>query len=496
MSVFPHLSRKSRPGLIALIGCVVAVGLSFSVTAADIELPDLGDASSAIISQQQEYELGQKILKAYRAQTPTSSDPIIYSYLEDLITDLARFSELQNRSFDLLVIENNSLNAFAAPGRIIGVNTGTFLYCETEDQLASIIAHELAHLSQRHIARQMHEQQKASLPTMAGILAGIVLAATGNADAGMAAISATQGLALDSRLRYSRSFEQEADRVGFETMVKAGRNPEAAGDMFEVMLRRSRFDRRPPEFLSTHPISESRISDARNRAMRTNSDSEFEDSLGFQLVAARVKLNAEKTPQQAAQRFRDELSSHELVSEQRREASRYGLVLALTKSGQTDEARKELAILLQMNPDQTIYKLADAAIDRQDKNYQASLSKLNRLLGNNPESHSVTIQFAETLMEAGEYKFAEQLLAGYSRVKKNDDYVWYLLAEVYGLVGKILDVHRARAEYYILNGIYDRALNQLENAARLVEDDKFVSALVEQRIIDVRDMMKNADIKM
>jgi predicted Zn-dependent protease len=340
----------------------------------------------------------------------------------------------------------------------------------------------------------MLEQQKSSIPTMAGILAGIVLAATGNADAGMAAITATQAAALDSRLRYSRSYEQEADRVGFETMVKAGRDPKAAGDMFEVMLRRSRFDRRPPEFLSTHPVSESRIADARNRAMRFSDAEVHLDSLDFQIVAARVKLHSEKTAQQAIKRFETEISGHTFTSEESREANRYGLVLALTEAGETDRAREELARLQQTRPNYIIYQLAGAAIERKDKNYKIALKDLNNLLGKNPNDHAITIQFAETLMEAGEYRFAEQLLATYARKRPTDDYVWYLLAEVYGLVGNILEVHRARAEYYILNGIYDRAMHQLENAQRLTKDDKMVAALVDQRLIDVREMMEEADI--
>ncbi len=493
MSCFSPFLRVSLRSNRYLCGVLALLCASWA-QAADIELPDLGDASSAVISQQQEDELGQQILKMYRAQMPTSNDPIIYSYLEGLIRDLTQHSELQDRSFDLLVIENPNLNAFAAPGRVVGVNTGVFLYCETEDQLASIIAHELAHLSQRHIARQMQEQQKATLPTMAGILAGIVLAAAGSADAGMAAITATQAAALDSRLRYSRSYEQEADRVGFDTMVNAGRNPEAAGDMFEVMLRRNRFDRRPPEFLSTHPISESRVADARNRALRYE-NKVYPDNLDYHLVAARVKLQNEKTPQQAVKRFESEIAGHSFTSEENREASRYGLVLALTEAGETDRARQELQTLRQMRPDKIIYQLADADIDRKNKDYKEALKQLNNLLGKNPGDHAITIQFAETLIEAGEYRYAEQLLDGYVRNRPKDEYVWYLLAEVYGLVGKILDVHRARAEYYILNGIYDSALNQLENAQRLSTDNKIVAALVDQRIVDVKKMMEDSDFK-
>lgn len=454
---------------------------------ADVEVPVLGDASSAVISPQEEYELGQQVLKAYRSQMPTSSDPIIYNYLEELISDIAAYSELDNKSFDLLVIESPEINAFAAPGRVIGVNTGVFLTAESEDQLAAIISHELAHLSQRHIARQMIAQKNATLPTLAGMLAGIILAAAGGGDAGMAAITATQAAALDSRLRFSRSFEQEADRVGIQTLAESGRDPEAAGEMFEVMLRQQRYARRPPEFLSTHPVTESRIADARSRAMRYP-DKDYQQSLDFYLVAARVKLKYATTPQQAVKRFRSELEGQSLSPE----ASRYGLVLALTKAGQTEEARKALAPLLEDKPDKVVYQLAEAAIDSREKNYRPALNQLNRLLKSYPNSHAVNIQFAETLMEAGEYEFGQELLERYVRLRPEQAYAWYLLAEINGLAGDILDVHRARAEYFILNGVYDRAERQLRNALRMSENER-TTALLEQRLMDVQEMRQAAE---
>lgn len=458
-----------------------------AVRAADVEVPVLGDASSAVISPQEEYELGQQVLKAYRSQMPTSSDPIIYSYLEGLISDIARYSELDNKSFDLIVIESPEINAFAAPGRVVGVNTGVFLTAESEDQLAAIIAHELAHLSQRHIARQMIEQKNATLPTLAGMLAGIILAAAGGGDAGMAAITATQAAALDSRLRFSRSFEQEADRIGIQTLAESGRDPEAAGEMFEVMQRKQRYARRPPEFLSTHPVTESRIADARSRAMQYP-HTEHKDNLDFHLVAARVRLKYSTTPQQAAKRFRSELEGRSLS----REASRYGLVLALTESGQTEEARKELAPLLEARPEKVIYQLAEAAIDTREKDYRAALNQLNKLLKTYPNSHAVNIQFAEALMQAGEYKYGQDLLQRYVRLRPDQDYAWYLLAEIDGLAGDIMGVHRARAEYFILNGIYDRAERQLRNALQL-SDDPRTTALLEQRLVDVHDMQAAAE---
>ncbi|MCW8196080.1 M48 family metallopeptidase [Proteobacteria bacterium 005FR1] len=449
----------------------------------------LGDASSEVISPQEEYELGQQVLKAYRSQMPTSSDPIIYSYLEQLIADIAAHSELDQKDFDLLVIESPEINAFAAPGRVMGVNTGIFLTAESEDQLAAIIAHELAHLSQRHIARQMIAQKNATLPTLAGILAGIVLAAAGGADAGMAAITATQGLALDSRLRFTRSFEQEADRVGIQTLAKSGRDPEAAGEMFEVMLRDQRYSRRPPEFLSTHPVTESRIADARSRAMQFKKREDYPEKTDFHLIAARVKLHYATTPHEAVKRFRNELEGRSLSAE----GSRYGLALALTKVGQTEEARETLAPLLKANPEKVIYQLAEAQTYAKEKNYKTALNSLNRMLKQHPEDHAVNIQFAETLMEAGEYRFGQELLERYVRLHPDQAYAWYLLAEINGLAGDILKVHRARAEYFILNGIYDRAERQLQNGLRLAEGDVRMTAILEQRLLDLREMRQAAE---
>lgn len=477
----------SRTALVPLLGVLLCLS-SVPGRTADIEVPKLGDASSEVISPQEEYELGQQVLKAYRSQMPTSSDPIIYSYLEQLIADIAEHSDLDNKNFDLIVIDSPVMNAFAAPGRVIGINTGIFLTAESEAQLGSIVSHELAHLSQRHIARQMIAQKNATLPTLAGILAGIAIAAAGGGDAGMAAITATQGLALDSRLRFTRSFEQEADRIGIQTLAKSGRDPEAAGEMFEAMMRDQRYTRRPPEFLSTHPVTESRVADARSRAMQYPKR-EYEDNLDFHLIAARVKLKHATTPHAAVKRFRNELNGRS-PSQQ---GSRYGLVLALTEVGETEEAHEVLAPLLEEEPDKVIYSLAKTAIYAKEKNYKLALNALNKQLKQYPSDHAVNMQFAETLMEAGEYKYGQELLKRYVRMRPDQVYAWYMLAEINGLVGDVLEVHRARAEYFILTGVYDRAERQLKNAMRLAESDSHISALLEQRLIDVRSMRKEAE---
>ena len=160
------------------------------------------------------------------------------------------------------------MNAFAVPGGVVGIHTGLFAFAENEDEMVSVLAHELAHLSQRHFARGLEARRSSSMVSLAGLLAGLVVAATVGGDAGMAAMSASQAYALESQLRYSRSNEQEADRIGLQTMERSGRDPSAAGDMFETLLSKTRYSgTRIPEFLLTHPVTEKRIADARGRSI-------------------------------------------------------------------------------------------------------------------------------------------------------------------------------------------------------------------------------------
>ncbi len=460
-----------------LIPMILASGISMNA-AAEIELPMLGDTSSSMISPVQERVLGQKWLRLYRSQVPTSSDPLIIDYLEQLLDRLATHSQLENKDLELVLVQNDTLNAFAVPGGIIGVHTGLLAYARTENQLASVLAHELAHLSQRHYARQLEQQKNMAAPFYAGMLASLVLLATsGSSDAGMAALATTQAAALDARLRFSRQNEQEADRIGMQTMIQAGLDPYAASEMFEEMLRGSRYGRRQPEFLLTHPVTESRISDARNRAMQYPRK-QYEDNLEFQLMRTRIRVRSEETPQLAVRRFKGEVEGESASAD----ASRYGLALAYMDAQQFSEARATLKPLLEKEPQRLTYLIMANDIEVAARNYKPALKDLENLLDKNPGSHPIIVRYAEALMKAGDYQGSAAVLERYSRQRNKDDYVWYLLAEVYGLAGNILGVHEARAEYFILNGVYDRAQIQLRNALKLAQGNFHRTALLEERL--------------
>ncbi|MCV6615155.1 MAG: M48 family metalloprotease [Cellvibrionaceae bacterium] len=478
------------PGLfskpLGLICLALALGSGPSLGANDIQLPNLGD-SSGIVSPQQEYKLGQAWARAFRAQVPTSTDAQLADYTEKLLAKLAEYSELENKELDILMVENPTLNAFAVPGGVVGVHTGLFRYAQSEGQMAAVLAHELAHLSQRHFARGVEHQKRNSIPMLAALMTSLVLAATVGGDAGIAAMSATQAAALESKLRFSRQNEKEADRIGIQTMAAAGMDPYQAPAMFEQMLRATQYSKRPPEFLLTHPVTEKRIADTKSRARRYAPRPQPE-SLDYHLMRSRVRLALAEAPSQAAKAFSSELEGQSLLPE----ASRYGLTLALIEMKKFKRAQTELDILLKQRPDHVSYQIAEADLIAARGDYDGALGKLRRALTAKPGNHPLIIRIAELSMESGQYHYGEQLLIKHSRARPKDTYVWYLLAEIHGLNGNILQLHQARAEYFILNGIYDKAMHQIVLAQKMARGNYRLSTMLEEKRRQVQAMMEEA----
>ncbi|MEY4589302.1 MAG: hypothetical protein RL497_1378 [Pseudomonadota bacterium] len=464
------------------LGCLL---LARPGQAEELQLPDLGDAGGGMMSPSEEYELGQKVLRIYRSNLPISKDPFYEVYLEALLQKLVTSSALKDKRLELLVIADKNLNAFAAPGGIVGVNTGIFLIAQSESQLASILSHELAHLSQRHFIRIQQKQAKVNMASLVGMIGGIILGATAGPDAGIAAITAAQAGALDARLRFSRDMEQEADRIGMETLFLAGYPADAMPDMFEVMQSNSRYRTRVPEFLLTHPLTENRIADSHSRADRYPKRPPSPD-VDFQIAKARAILENEESPQFALKRFSEELKGTTLSSL----TARYGLLLALIQTGQIDKAKNVLIELQKDYP--ALQPLVVAQADIAVKNNQAAqgIDILQQALKTQPNNHLFTTRLAELLMENSRYKECEALLVEYVKIKPKNAYSWYLLAEIHGLAGHILEVHKARAEYFILHGIYDKAEIQLRNALKLIGNDFQSRARIEQRLIDVKTMQR------
>jgi predicted Zn-dependent protease len=456
----------------------------------ELKLPNLGASSTSMFSSQFEYQLGRAWLREFRSKVPTVDDPLLFDYIENLIYKLVTHSKLDDRRIDLVIVDNPTLNAFAVPGGVIGIHNGLLMWAETEDELATVLAHEIAHLSQRHFSRGVEYQQKLQPLALGAMLASLVLMATAGGDIGMAALSATQAAAQDSALQYSRGNEQEADRIGMQTIVDADMDPQAAPAMFERMLHATRYSKSEqiPEFLRSHPLSESRIADTRNRARKYPKKAR-EPDLEYQLMRARVITELTDTPAQAVERFRGELEG----APRSREAATYGLVLSLTASGRADEAALELDSIWSTSPDRLEYIIADAEIEMVRNRPDQAAKKLNRRLEVSPGNHPLTMAYATALMKNQQPHIAGEVLVAQSKRRPNDPGLWYLLAEVQGLSGDIVGLHQSRAEYFILNGALKEAKKQLSYALKLASKNFHESAKINQRLDDVARMQEQME---
>jgi len=475
---------------VLLLALLMVFPTAGSAVTEDLKLPNLGESSTSMFSSEFEYQLGRAWLREFRSQVPTIDDPLLFDYLENLIYTLVTHSKLEDRRIDLVIVDNPTINAFAVPGGVIGIHNGLLMWAETEDELATVLAHEIAHLSQRHFSRGVEFQQKLQPLTLAAMLTSFVLMATAGGDTGMAALSATQAAAQDTALRYSRTNEQEADRIGMQTVVDSGMDPHAAPVMFERMLKATRYSNSEqiPEFLRSHPLSENRIADTRNRARKYPEQARKPD-LAYQLMRARVITELTDTPEQAVDRFRNELEG----SPRSREATIYGLVLALTASGRPDEASMELDSIWSTSPDRLEYVIADADIEMARNKPGRAADKLAQRLKVSPGNHPLTMSYATALMRNQQPHIAEEVLLAQSKRRPGDPGLWYLLAEVQGLSGNIVGLHQSRAEYFILNGALDEAKKQLTYALKLTRDDFLTSAKINQRLEDIGKMQERMD---
>ena len=447
---------------------LIPLSLSSFGLQAQTPLPRLGDRISGTISLGEEHEMGQEFLSSIRRAAPTIPDALLNSYLENLTYKLAAKSQLQDHRLSFIVIDSQELNAFAAPGGIIGVNTGLFLNAETEGEFASVMAHELAHVSQRHFARSIDDARAKRVPELAALLAGVIVMATSDAQHGQAAIAASQGLALENRLRFSRSNEAEADRIGQDTMFNAGFDPNDMSSLFERLIAINRFGRRPPEFLLSHPVTESRISDARGRAIRYP-DRSYEENLEYQIIRARVIGHYATDKKILVANYENSLARSSDAFSQ--DANRYGLATAYWEDEQYGKALDTLAPLLEKDPNRISYVVTQAEIYTAQNEPGMSLAYLRRHLEINPDNHPLTMAYIDALVESRAYSQAAEVMEKHSKIRPNDHHLWSQLAEVQGQAGNISKVHQARAEYFVLLADLGRAREQLQYALRIETDN-------------------------
>ncbi|MCB1672271.1 MAG: M48 family metalloprotease [Gammaproteobacteria bacterium] len=449
-------------------------------------LPSLGDRISGYVSMEEEHKLGREFLRSLRRTTPTISDPLLNNYLENISYRLASKSELRDHRLAFIIVDSQVLNAFAVPGGVIGVNTGLFLNAETEGEFASVISHELAHVSQRHFARSIEQAETTRIPQMAALLASVVVMATSDAEHGQAALMATQGRALENQLRFSRSNEAEADRVGIKTLFDAGYDPYTMPALFQRLASANRYGTRPPEFLLSHPVTESRIADSRGRAARYP-ERAYPEHLEYLLMRGRVVTHYAPNKKDAITEYQRQLQAAD--SEVERDGARYGLAMAYSEDSNYRMANETLSPLLDKDPNRISYVVTQAEILTAQNESGQALNFLDRHLSINPGNHPLTMAYADALIESRRYQQAADLLEEHVKTRPEDYSLWFLIAETQGQAGDISKVHQARAEYFVLIGDFRRAREQLQFALD-IETGKpsngAAVAAVRQKIRDIQ----------
>lgn len=452
-------------------------------------LPNLGDSTSAVVSPEQEYRLGRAWLRQLRSQAPIIHDPLVFDYLYNLVYRLASASDIEQPDIEMIVINSAAINAFAVPGGVMGLNGGLLMNARTEDEVAGVIAHELAHLSQRHFARGLERSQQNAWVGLASLLATIAIAATAGGDAGMAALATTQAASIDSQLRFSRANEQEADRIGMQTLVRAGMNPNAMADFFEALQRSMRYyGEMPPEFLLTHPVTESRITDARARAAQLPAKASS-DSLEFHLMKMRIEVEFARDASAKINDLEKQIEDSKTILE----INEYGLSCAYLKSNQLDKALDSINRLLEKRPDRITYLASKAEILNKAGRYDEAISLLEKGLAYSPGNYALSIHYADALTLKGQTEQAIAILREQLTGRETQPLLWFMLAEAHGKAGNRLGVYQAKGEYFYLYGHTERAIEQLEYALPLARNDFKTTARISNRIDELQRSMRDME---
>ena len=463
---------------------LIASLLSQAAIADTGNLPDLGDESAAVISPLQERKLGEEFMRTARSQLDIIDDPELNTYIQTLGHRLStKKSPAAGQEFHLFIVNNPSINAFAVPGGYIGIYTGLILATETESELASVVAHESAHIIQRHIPRMIAESQRTTLPAMAALLAAILIAGSGR-QGGEAAIAMTTATLAQKQLNFSREFEQEADRIGMGILTSAGYDARGMPAFFERMQSQTRlYETNLPEFLRTHPITTRRIAESRDQAEHYSVVKNPDDA-DFYHIQAKIRVLTGGRAADTASSFKNSLASGQYPH---KNAEHYGYVWSLLANKQYPEARREIRELLTQRPRYGLYLIAQAEIEMAAGNYDAALALYGAAVKKIPRDFALAQRYASALLKTGRPVEARSLLKNLVRQQPDDPALQKMLATAAGDSGALLEAHQAMAEYYYLIGNTDAAIGQLQIARRHAGDRFYFLSSLDARIKEIRD---------
>jgi beta-barrel assembly-enhancing protease len=445
-------------------------------------LPELGDTSGTLLSPYMERKIGEQAIRDIRLRDPQYlDDPELTEYINDIGRRLVAASPDANQDFEFFLIQDKTINAFAMPGGFIGVNTGLLLAAQTESELAGVLAHEVAHVTQHHLARLLGKQEQMSIPTLAAVILGL-LAARSNPEVTQAVIVGAGATSIQTQLNYTRDFEREADRIGFQYLQQAGFDVGGMGAFFERMQKATRlYENNAPAYLKTHPLTVERIADMQNRA-QSAVYKQAPDSIEFYF--ARAKLRAEEgVAREAVAYFKELVRERRYASEA---GARYGLASALARARNFAGAETEIQVTRKLAGPHPMVELLAARIRVGAGDATGARRILRAALERAPTYRPLHYAYVEALQEAGQHEAALAWLADLVKTFPRDQRLYSLQAKSYAASGKRLLLHQALAETYVLQGTLPAAIEQLQLAQRSGDGDFYQLSAVEARLRALR----------
>lgn len=424
-------------------------------------LPDIGHSAGTLLSLEEEKHLGREFMRSVRRSLKLVEDPAANEYIQSLGLRLASQVSTGEQTFQFFIVNDPTVNAFAGPAGYIGIHSGLMLASNTEGELASVLAHEIAHVAQRHLIRSAESSKAMTLSAMAAIFAGILLG-QGNPKVGEAVIASTIAGSTQQQLSFSRIHEQEADRVGIEMLASAGYDANNMADFFEVLEQKNRYaTNNVPEFILTHPVTASRIAGARDRAAQFQGvQRELSAGTYYELIRARVKALTNNK----RQKTRTLGVGTKLATPTK--AERYARALQAMNEGKYIQAKRYLQQLMESDRKRILYYVALAEIEMSLNKPEQAVKLLDKSLQIYPNNRVLIPPYAKALIKAGQAKKATQILQHQLRQPSAQPAMYKLYATAAKDIGLLGKAYESLAEYYFLTGETMTAIKHLEKSLR------------------------------
>jgi len=459
---------------------VASIQTSF---ANEFDLPNLGTPSDSILSPIKEKEIRDDIINQIYQYNLVMSDPLIADYIEQLGYRLAVNSENPSAPFDFFMVNDNIVNASAYPGGLIVIYSGLFLRTQSESELAGVVAHEIAHATQRHVSRAFANAKKNTIPTLLGMLGAVLVSQYSDSrDAPVAIVTAASAMQQQSMINFTRSHEKEADRVGISTLKKSNFDPKGMADFFELLMRETPTDERyqMPEYNRTHPLSINRVTEAKNRAGETNPEDIKESEL-YPFIKERIRIFTKNIEIDNVSYYRKLF--HDTTKDKITQAQIYGYALALYHANENKAALKTIQSIKTTDFTQLLVAILKANIHA-ELNWEIGKKKFEKLYDFYPESPIVIEPYIQMLIKSTNIKYrlqARNLARKLVQIYPENANYYQLLATINQNAGKSIEANEALAmKEHIINNNY-RAVRILKNILK-GELDYYQRARIEAKI--------------